>query len=106
MTKLILKSVGYVCLVVGILTVLTPIPTGIPLIAFATIILLGTSPTARRFVSRLRRRSTRVDGWIAWVEARAHRRAATLLKRTRPLAQRIETRQAARKPAPTMTPAE
>jgi len=83
--KLVVIAIAVVCIVLGLLTVWTPLPTGVPLLAIGTFLLVSVSPTARRLMHRWRRRSERVDRALAWVEARAHRKVATPLRRTRPL---------------------
>ena len=83
--RIVLLAVALVCLLIGLLTVWTPLPTGIPLIALAIVILATVSPTARRLLRQARLRYGLVDRSMVVVETRAHRTLATMLKRTRPL---------------------
>ena len=92
--KLILVGLAFVCLLVGFVTVWTPLPTGVPLLAIGIVILVSVSPTARRLMRRGRMKSDRLDRSVAFVETRAHRSMSTMLKRTRPLARKLEAKRA------------
>ena len=92
--KTIFIAVAVVCLVFGLLTVWTPLPTGVPLLAVGIVILVSVSATARRYMRAARERSGRLDRGLAFVETRAHRNMATMLKRTRPLARKLEAKRA------------
>lgn len=89
MRKAILLLFGLLCLIAGFLTVWTPLPTGVPLIALAVVVLVGVSRTARGIVRRARDRYDWIHGSLAFVEARASRSLSTPLRRTRPLRRRI-----------------
>ncbi|WMS43320.1 hypothetical protein RDV64_02645 [Acuticoccus sp. MNP-M23] len=90
--KLGLIGLAFICLIIGLITVWTPLPTGVPLLAAGIVILVSISPTARRLVRRARMNSSPLDRGVAFIEARAHRSMATMLKRTRPLARKIEAK--------------
>jgi len=92
--KLAIIGVAVVCLLIGVLTVWTPLPTGMPLIAVGIVMLVTVSATARSLVRRARARSPKVDRGVAFVETRTGRSMATMLKRTRPLARKMEARRA------------
>ncbi|MEM8856517.1 MAG: hypothetical protein AAGD34_22695 [Pseudomonadota bacterium] len=94
MRKIAFIVIAAVCLLVGLLTVWTPLPTGIPLIAVGIVLLVTVSATARRYLKRARERSAALDKGIHEVEKRAGRNMATMLKRTRPLARKIEAKAA------------
>lgn len=100
--KALLIGVALVCLVIGILTVWTPLPTGIPLIALSIVILATVSATARRLLRAGRKRYHLLDRSLVVVETRAHRTLATMLKRTRPLERKARRPKA----TPPMTPGE
>lgn len=87
-------GLAIVCLVVGFITAPTPLPTGVPLIALGLVILVTISATARHYVKRARARSRHVDRGLALLETRAGRNMAIMLKRTRPLARKIEAKAA------------
>jgi len=82
------------CILVGLLTVWTPIPTGVPLLAIGTVLAVSVSATARQLLRRARARSRPLDRGLVFVETRTHRNMATMLKRTRPLARKIEAKAA------------
>lgn len=90
----VLKPLGILSLILGAITLPTPVPVGGILIAFGLALLVMTSSTARGIVRRLRTASGSVDGLIARVEGRFARRLRVPLRRTRPLARRL------RAPAP------
>lgn len=83
--KGVVLAIASACLVLGLATVWTPIPTGVPLLAIGIFLFIGVSSTARRMMHAWRRRSRRVDAALSWVEDRAHRKMAIPLRRTRPL---------------------
>jgi Putative transmembrane protein (PGPGW) len=82
---LILKPLAVIALVVGAITLPTPLPTGAPLIALGLAILVMTSATAREHLRRLRHRSARFDLLIRRAEPHVGRRLGVALRRTRPL---------------------
>jgi hypothetical protein len=84
MRKIAVTSLAVVCLVAGLLTVWTPLPTGVPLIALGLFLLLTVSPRAKRVLRGVRANHHRVDRGLEWIEARAHRSMAVTLRRTRP----------------------
>lgn len=84
MRKIAVASLAVGCLIVGLLTVWTPLPTGVPLIAVGVFLLLTVSPRAKRVLRRVRANHHRVDHGLEWIEARAHRSMAVTLRRTRP----------------------
>jgi hypothetical protein len=89
MRKAVLTLFGLLALLIGLLTVWTPLPTGVPLIALSIVILVGVSPTARRLVRFGRDRFDWFHYGLAFVENRTARNMATPLKRTRPLRRRL-----------------
>lgn len=92
--KYVFITFACICLFFGLLTVWTPLPTGVPLLAIGIVMLVTVSATARRLLHRARARSGKLDRGIAFVETRAHRNMSTMLKRTRPLARKLEAKRA------------
>jgi hypothetical protein len=92
--KIALIAVASVCIFLGLLTVWTPLPTGVPLLAVGVVMFVSVSATARRLLKSARRRSDTLDRGLVFVETRTHRNMSTMLKRTRPLARKIEGRAA------------
>ncbi|WP_420392147.1 hypothetical protein [Acuticoccus sp.] len=82
--------IASLCVIIGFLTAPTPLPTGVPLIAIGVVILVTVSATARYYVKKARERSGALDRGFVFVETRAGRNMATMLKRTRPLRRKIE----------------
>lgn len=101
--KLGIIGIALLCLLIGLVTVGTPLPTGVPLLALGILLLVGVSATARRMLRAGRRRSGALDRSLVFVETRAHRNMGTMLKRTRPLARKAQakaTMQPPRAPLP------
>lgn len=92
--RVIVITAAFVCVVIGFLTVWTPLPTGLPLIAVGIVLLVTVSATARRHLRRARARSSVLDRGLAAVEARTGRTMSVMLKRTRPLARKAQAKSA------------
>lgn len=92
--KLILMTFATLCILLGLLTVWTPIPTGLPLLALGIVVAVSVSTTARRLLRLVRARSRHVDRGLVLIETRTHRNMATMLRRTRPLGRKIEAKAA------------
>jgi hypothetical protein len=92
--KIAFIALATVCIVIGLLTVWTPLPTGVPLLAVGTVMAVTVSATARRLLRRARAHSRPLDRGLVFVETRTHRNMATMLRRTRPLARKIEAKAA------------
>lgn len=92
--KYLLIALGVVCLLVGVMTVWTPLPTGIPLLALGIVVLATVSATARRLVKRARRHNGLFDRSMVAIESRAGRALAAKLRRTRPLERKLKARHA------------
>ena len=86
---ILLKPLGILSLILGLISLPTPLPIGAILLAFGTGLLVMTSPTARRIVRALRRRSGLVNGMIGRFEGRVGRPLGVALRRTRPLVKRL-----------------
>ena len=67
MGRLIARALGILCLVIGVLGILTPIPFGIVFFTLACLFLIPTSPTAVRLIRGARRRSRRFDAAMSTV---------------------------------------
>jgi hypothetical protein len=98
---LVLKPFAVIAVIVGAITLPTPLPTGAPLLALGLAILVSTSTTARGWLRALRRRSGQLDTIVRLAEPRLGRRLGVHLRRTRPVATRSEaTRQEPGRPDP------
>ncbi|MEO1200443.1 MAG: hypothetical protein AAFX39_14630 [Pseudomonadota bacterium] len=80
----ILRPLGVVSLVAGLITLPLPLPTGVFLIAGGLILLIYSSRRVASIVRLVRMRSLRFDGWITFIEDRAGTRLGAILKKTRP----------------------
>ena len=76
--------VALVLLVVGAILAPTPIPVGVPMMALAIFLLLGSSKFALRSVRRLRRRWKGLDRALTHLETRTAGTIARTFKRSRP----------------------
>ncbi|TCT09280.1 hypothetical protein EDC22_107127 [Tepidamorphus gemmatus] len=85
---LVLRPAGIVTLILGAITLPTPLPTGILLIGLGTALLIATSATVRIQVRRLRARFPRLDRALEGIEPRLVRWLAVPLRRTRPIRRR------------------
>jgi hypothetical protein len=89
LTWLVLKPFAVLALLVGAVTLPTPLPTGAPLIALGLAILVATSSTMRAWLKRLRGRSGRFDDFLRTIEPHLGRRLGVALRRTRSRSARI-----------------
>nr|WP_155133788.1 hypothetical protein [Pseudovibrio flavus] len=70
-------------------TVWLPIPTGVPLLAIGSVILVASSRNVARFVRRRRKATQWLNNSIIWIEERCGERLRRILKRTKPLDKRL-----------------
>ena len=82
--KVIVWSAAGVLILLGLLTVWMPIPTGVPLLAAGAVLILGSSRQAARWLRGHRRSWHPLDAAMTWVEDRAPRTLASVLRRRRP----------------------
>jgi len=90
LTWLVLKPFAILALVAGAITLPTPLPLGAPLIAVGLATLVATSSTIRGWLRVLRRKSGRLDRFLASVEPRLGRRLGVALRWTQPVAVRVQ----------------
>lgn len=83
MQRLLMIVVAIFLLILGAIFFPLPIPLGAPLLAVGFILLISASPAFARFVAVARRRWPRLDNALAWIEARAPKGLAEILRRTR-----------------------
>lgn len=82
--KLFIWAAAAVLILLGLLTVWTPIPTGVPLLAAGAVLILGTSRPAARWLRGHRKSWLSLNAAITWIEDRAPRKLASILRRSRP----------------------
>ena len=84
MKQFLLTIVACISIFFGLLTVWTPIPTGVPLLAFGLFILIATHSWAARLLRRLRRSYAFLNDGMIWVEERTKGQFSRVLRRSRP----------------------
>lgn len=67
MSRLIIKLLGFVCLIIGCVGMLTPLPLGLVFFILALLLLIPTSPNVARATRWLRKKSPRVDRFMAGI---------------------------------------
>ena len=72
------------CLIAGLVTFPTPIPSGIPLVGLGLAVLVTHNRQAPIWLRRLRRRSLNADRLLVRLEAAVPRDWGHILRRTRP----------------------
>ncbi|HMB74941.1 MAG TPA: hypothetical protein VKN76_00980 [Kiloniellaceae bacterium] len=72
------------CIVAGLVTFPTPIPSGVPLVGLGLVVFVTQVRVAPIWLRRLRRRSLYLDGLLVRLEAAAPYDWGRILKRTRP----------------------
>ena len=66
-------------------TIWLPIPTGVPLLAIGSFLLIANSRAGRNMVRRMRKQIDWLNRALVWLEERAGRPFDRVLKTTRPL---------------------
>lgn len=73
-----------ICVIAGLLTLATPIPSGIPLIGLGLAVFVTNHRRGPILLRRLRRRSVKADHLLVRLEANLPRDWGHILRRTRP----------------------
>lgn len=84
MWRIVTVPFALVLFLAGAIVAPTPIPLGIPMMAFAIFLLIGSSKFALRSVRRLRRRWKGLDHALTLLEHRTAGTIARTFKRSRP----------------------
>ena len=82
--RILVWSTASVLIALGFLTVLLPLPTGVPLLALGVVLILATSRAAVRWLRGHRRARARLDRAFIWIEDKSPRLFARVIRRTRP----------------------
>ena len=82
--KVLFIIVSSILLVIGLVSMVTPIPGGSLLIAMGLTLLICVSETAARFVMACRSRVSFLNKAIVWVETHVPEKLSAGLRRTRP----------------------
>lgn len=80
---MMIKALGSVLTILGLIVFALPLPLGIPLTALGLMMLISTSRTARRVVRYLRMTSTMIDGLFTLVETKVPGPTQKVLRKTR-----------------------
>lgn len=70
MLRFILRVIGFLFLLIGIIGVLAPIPFGLIFLILSMFCLIPTTPGTAKIVKKLRRKSTRIDRTMTNVTAK------------------------------------
>ncbi len=84
----LIMSFAFLCLIAGLATVWLPIPTGVPLLALGSFLVIANSRVGRSYVRALRKHVSWLDWSALWLEERTGRSFGRVLKTTRPLVTR------------------
>ncbi|WP_417671313.1 hypothetical protein [Roseibium sp.] len=82
--RIIWWTLALALLVLGLATIWLPIPTGVPLLALGSVVIIGTSRQAARAVRNRRRKMTSLNGAFLRLEERTPAYLSRILRRTRP----------------------
>ena len=76
--------VGAILLTLGLISMLTPIPGGVLVIALGAGMIICASPTATNFIRAYRSKNLRFNQLLAWFENKIGERLSRPLRMTRP----------------------
>lgn len=82
--RLIMMLSGSLLMIVGLLSMVTPIPGGTLIIAIGAGLILCSSPTAIRCAKKWRTDYRRFNNVVTWIENRIGERLSKALRQTRP----------------------
>ncbi len=91
----IIMSFAVLCLIAGLATIWLPIPTGVPLLALGSFLVIANSRVGRNYARSMRKRVKLLDQSALWLEERTGRTFGRVLKTTRPLDTRHRYKEAA-----------
>ena len=76
--------VGAILLTLGLVSMLTPIPGGVLVIALGAGMIICASPTATNFIKAYRAKNRRFNQLLTWLENKIGERLSGPLRMTRP----------------------
>ena len=82
--RLVTLITGIVLLVIGLISMPTPIPGGTFLITVSAGMIICSSDTAARYIQSFRAKFNRFDRAVFWLENKMGERLSEPLRRTRP----------------------
>lgn len=82
--RIVVAIVGTVFLVLGTLSMFTPIPGGFIPLGLGIAMLICTSPMFQRWLTHRRENNAWLNKWMSWLETHLGARLNDALRRTRP----------------------
>lgn len=82
MTRIIMMIIGYCCVALGVVGMLTPIPLGLFFFVLSLMFLIPTSPRLVAGLQKLRRKSARFDRMMSSLSRRLPSPYRRLLRQT------------------------
>ncbi|MDQ0324792.1 hypothetical protein J2R99_000641 [Rhodopseudomonas julia] len=80
MRRVSILFLAFLCFIVGVAFIATPIPLGAPLFALSLVLIVASSRSATRLVTGVRIRAPLFDRGVGFLERRAGRLGRTLRK--------------------------
>ena len=84
MTKAFTIAFGILLLILGTISMVSPIPGGVFMLSFGSVLLICSSPWFRRCLQFLRTRFSRFNKVMMWMENKMGRKIGDILKLTQP----------------------
>ncbi len=88
--KWVMWPVALACIVLGLMTVWLPIPTGVPLLATGMFLIIANHRRSARFVRKQRQAMPRFNRGLSWIEDKTTGYFSRVLRRTRPRKKAVE----------------
>ena len=85
--RIVILVTGTILVIMGLVSMVTPIPGGTLLITVGGGMVICSSNTAARYIQTCRTKFNRFDRGIAWLENKMGERLSGPLRRTRPIDQ-------------------
>ncbi len=82
MIRVTIMVLGYICLAIGFVGILTPIPLGLVFFVLALLMLIPTSPLVVRLIQKVRKKSPRFDRMLEGIARRLPSPYRRILKTT------------------------
>ena len=82
--RIVILVTGTILLLIGLISMVTPIPGGTLLITVGGGMVICSSNTAAKYIQTCRAKFNRLDRSMAWLENKMGERLSSPLRRTRP----------------------
>ncbi|MEM1288791.1 MAG: hypothetical protein AAGH60_10610 [Pseudomonadota bacterium] len=80
---LVIRSIGYTLVLLGLIVLILPIPFGIPMIGAGTVLLVTNCPASRRLLRLARKRWRSADRLFEAIEKNVPQGVAKIVRKTR-----------------------